>query len=118
MPGRLACHWMASRQQHVSSHFAASWVQNRAHLEYRAQADADEERQRAWEFGLSSDGQQDWSRRLRDLSAYRERHGDPHVGFREGDPSELTRWAAKQRSDWRGGGLRQDRQRPTMTPYC
>ena len=74
------------------------------------QADTDDERRRAWEFGLSSDGQHDWSRRLGNLSAYRECWGDPHVGFREGDPPELTRWAAKQRSDWRSGELRQDRQ--------
>ena len=36
--------------------------------------------------------------------------GTAHVGFRENDAPELTRWAAKQRSDWRAGDLRQDRQ--------
>ncbi len=82
------------------------------------QADTDDERRRAWEFGLSSDGQHDWSRRLGDLSAYRERWGDPHVGFREGDPPELTRWAAKQRSDWRSGELRLDRQALRNTLPC
>ena len=74
------------------------------------QADTDEERRRAWEFGLSSDGQQEWSRRVEELRAYRQQYGDSHVGFRENDAPELTRWAAKQRSDWRAGDLRQDRQ--------
>ena len=77
-----------------------------------AQADTEEERQRAWEFGLSSDGQQDWNRRIAELRAYQAQYGDSHVGFRENDVPELTRWAAKQRSDWRAGQLRQDRQCP------
>lgn len=73
------------------------------------QADTDEERQRAWQFGLSSDGQQEWSRRAQELRAYQEQYGDSHIGFREDDAPELTRWAAKQRSDWRAGDLCQDR---------
>ncbi|CAL5220562.1 g2599 [Coccomyxa viridis] len=73
------------------------------------QADTDEERRRAWEFGLSSDGQQEWSRRVEELRAYRQQYGDAHVGFRDNDAPELTRWAAKQRSDWRAGDLREDR---------
>ena len=74
------------------------------------QADTNEERRRAWEFGLSSDGQQEWGRRAQELGAYRARYGDSHIGFREGDAPELTRWAAKQRCEWRAGELRQDRQ--------
>ncbi len=73
------------------------------------QEDTDEERRRAWEFGLPSDSQQDWSRRLSDLRAYRDCHGDAHVGFRERDVPELIRWAAKQRSDWRSSAMRSDR---------
>ena len=75
------------------------------------QEDTDEERRRAWEFGLPSDSQQDWSRRLSELRAYRDCHGDAHVGFREVDAPELTRWAAKQRSDWRSSAMRSDRWR-------
>ncbi len=80
------------------------------------QADTDEERRRAWEFGLSSDGQQEWSRRVEELRAYRQQYGDAHVGFRDNDAPELTRWAAKQRSDWRAGDLREDRQGQCQPP--
>ena len=33
------------------------------------------------------------------------RHGDCHIGFREGDDKDLARWAAKQRAAWRSGCL-------------
>ena len=33
------------------------------------------------------------------------RHGDAHIGFREKDDKELSRWAAKQRAAWRSGCL-------------
>lgn len=38
------------------------------------------------------------------------RHGDAHVGFRDGDDSELTRWAAKQRSEHKAGQLAEAKQ--------
>lgn len=53
----------------------------------------------AWEFGLSADGDSEWEARLAELKAYRDRVGDPHCGFREGDDAALVRWAGKQRSD-------------------
>ena len=49
---------------------------------------------RAWEFGLAADGNEEWEERYRQLAQYRESRGDPHVGFRDGDDSELTRYRA------------------------
>lgn len=38
------------------------------------------------------------------------RHGDAHVGFRDGDDAELARWATKQRAEHRGGQLAEPKQ--------
>ena len=52
----------------------------------------------AWQHGVVSDADPGWDARLAELRSYFERHGDTHVGFRDGDPPPLVRWAAKQRS--------------------
>ena len=46
------------------------------------------------------------------------RHGDAHVGFREGDHKELAAWAAKQRAAWRSGCLSPQRCRPCARCSC
>lgn len=47
---------------------------------------------RAWEFGLSSDGQPEWGAQLAELRKYVQRYGDAGAGFRSGDHGELSRW--------------------------
>ncbi len=74
------------------------------------QAESDEARRRAWDFGLISDGDAEWARRAAQLAAYVDAHGDAHVGFRSSDDAELARWAAKQRGDWAAGMLAPHRQ--------
>jgi hypothetical protein len=37
------------------------------------------------------------------------RHGDGHVGCRDTDDAELTRWATKQRSEHRSGQLSEEK---------
>lgn len=73
------------------------------------QAESDEARRRAWEFGLVSDGDTEWQRRVDQLREYIALHGDPHVGFRENDNPELARWASKQRKDWKTRDVSPDR---------
>ncbi|KAK9816197.1 hypothetical protein WJX74_001081 [Apatococcus lobatus] len=51
----------------------------------------------AWQHGVVSDADPGWDARLGELRSYVQRHGDAHVGFRDGDPAHLVRWAAKQR---------------------
>lgn len=68
------------------------------------------ERLQAWQHGLVSDGTSEWARRYQDLLRYRDSWGDAHVGFRDGDDEELSRWAAKQRSQHRAGQLAADKQ--------
>ncbi|EFJ46741.1 hypothetical protein VOLCADRAFT_92838 [Volvox carteri f. nagariensis] len=63
----------------------------------------------AWQYGIASDGDEEWSSRLAQLSEYAARHGDTCVGFRDGDDPELSRWATKQRADWRRGRLEVER---------
>ncbi|KAI3424841.1 hypothetical protein D9Q98_008227 [Chlorella vulgaris] len=69
-----------------------------------------EERLQAWQHGLVSDNASEWARRYGQLLQYRQRYGDTHVGFRDGDDAELARWAAKQRSDHRSGALQPDKE--------
>jgi hypothetical protein len=73
------------------------------------QAEKDDARRRAWEFGLVSDGDSEWERRVGQMREYIALHGDTHVGFREHDDPELARWASKQRKDWAAGDLSADR---------
>lgn len=47
--------------------------------------------------------------RLSQLAAYATLHGDCCVGFRDGDDPDLSRWANKQRADFRSGQLQQER---------
>ncbi|KAL4439467.1 hypothetical protein ABPG77_008796 [Micractinium sp. CCAP 211/92] len=63
----------------------------------------------AWRHGLVSDGAAEWGRRYEQLRGYRQRYGDAHVGYRDGDDAELGRWAAKQRSEAASGQLDQER---------
>ena len=51
------------------------------------------------------DGTLEWTRRLANLQAYIAEFGDAHVGNRQNDSPELTRWAKKQRADYHGGHL-------------
>ncbi|KAG2486701.1 hypothetical protein HYH03_014630 [Edaphochlamys debaryana] len=67
----------------------------------------------AWEYGVASDDDQEWSVRLGQLAEYGARHGDTSVGFRDGDDAELARWATKQRADARKGRL-DDRRRTQL----
>lgn len=53
----------------------------------------------AWESGIMSDVQNEWDRRYQELCNYNRIHKDAHVGFREGDSIELTRWCNKQRKE-------------------
>lgn len=64
-----------------------------------------EELTQAWAYGLASDGDDQWSGSFSALLAYAARHGDTHVGARDGDDPSLARWANKQRSDKRAGTL-------------
>jgi hypothetical protein len=64
-----------------------------------------EEQQLAWEHGLTGDGGAAWAARLAELGAYAARHGDAHVGCRDGDDPDLARWAAKQRASAAAGAL-------------
>lgn len=59
----------------------------------------------AWRHGLVSDGAAEWGRRYEQLAGYRQRYGDAHVGYRDGDDAELGRWAAKQRAEAAAGQL-------------
>lgn len=63
----------------------------------------------AWQHGISSDGDREWASRLSQLAAYATLHGDCCVGFRDGDDPDLSRWANKQRADFRSGQLQQER---------
>ncbi|KAG1672603.1 hypothetical protein FOA52_002083 [Chlamydomonas sp. UWO 241] len=63
----------------------------------------------AWEFGLPSDGAAGWETRYAQLAAYVESTGDAHVGFRDGDDLDLTRWARKQRTEAKRGDLAPER---------
>ncbi|GIL74822.1 hypothetical protein Vretimale_2411 [Volvox reticuliferus] len=63
----------------------------------------------AWQYGIASDGDQEWASRLTQLGEYRARYGDTCVGFRDGDDPELSRWATKQRADQRRGELAPER---------
>ena len=55
------------------------------------------ERVKAWQHGLVSDGQLEWDKHCLQLVQYAQQHGDPHIGYRDGDDPELVRWAKKQR---------------------
>ncbi|EFN53095.1 hypothetical protein CHLNCDRAFT_137419 [Chlorella variabilis] len=82
-------------------------------LQEGAGVSADEtaaERLQAWQHGLVSDNSAEWARRYSQLQQYAERYGDAHVGYRDGDDAELTRWAAKQRSEHRSGQLQAAKQ--------
>lgn len=68
------------------------------------------QRLQAWQHGLVSDTSPEWSRRYQELQQYHERYGDAHVGFRDGDEPELSRWAAKQRSEHKKGQMDEGRQ--------
>lgn len=59
----------------------------------------------AWQHGVVSDADMGWDAQLAELRSYVERHGDAHVGFRDGDPAPLVRWAAKQRSTFNANRL-------------
>lgn len=59
----------------------------------------------AWEHGLASDADPEWSARLAELRAYHRRHGDCSVGARDGDDRALARWADKQRAERARGAL-------------
>eukprot|EP00803_Ostreobium_quekettii_P000216 evm.model.scf_2781.2 EVM.evm.TU.scf_2781.2 scf_2781:5688-7780(-) len=74
-----------------------------------AQQETCESQLRAWQFGLVSDADVAWSQRCDCLVAYAERHGDSHVGFREGDDPDLARWAEKQRDAFSRGQLDPDK---------
>ncbi|GLI69488.1 hypothetical protein VaNZ11_014121 [Volvox africanus] len=63
----------------------------------------------AWQYGIASDGDQEWAVRLAQLGDYRARYGDTCVGFRDGDDAELSRWTTKQRADQRRGELAPER---------
>ncbi|GMH40003.1 hypothetical protein BSKO_07907 [Bryopsis sp. KO-2023] len=64
-----------------------------------------EEQLPAWEFGLVSDKEGEWSKRFAEIRDYEQIHGDAHVGFREGDCLELDRWCEKQRGEESRGTL-------------
>lgn len=59
----------------------------------------------AWRHGLISDAAGEWERRFGELEGYAAQHGDVHVGYREDDDPELSRWAAKQRAAHATGAL-------------
>lgn len=63
-----------------------------------------EQTRMAWESGLLGDGDVEWESRLEQLQDYREKWGDVHVGFRDGEDAELVVWATKQRRERRYGG--------------
>lgn len=68
-----------------------------------------EQRVQAWSFGLVSDGDGEWSRHYAQLQEYVTAHGDAHVGFRSVDDAELSRWAGKQRRDYKTKSLSAER---------
>jgi hypothetical protein len=57
-----------------------------------------EDKALAWRYGLMSDDAGEWRRHYAELLDYKTKYGDVHVGYRDGDNSELARWAAKQRA--------------------
>ena len=57
-----------------------------------------EDKALAWRYGLVSDDAGEWQRHYCELLEYKTKHGDVHVGYRDGDDGELARWAAKQRA--------------------
>lgn len=72
-------------------------VQNQPALLLPDQASLDksesvEARLSAWQSGLLSDNDKVWLQRFQSLQEYCKVHGDPHVGFREGDDQELARY--------------------------
>jgi len=70
-------------------------------------ADSRKEKLReAWNYGLvSGDDDRQWNGRLSELQAYKDEHGDCHVGHRDGDPKHLKRWCKKQRDERKVGEL-------------
>ncbi len=74
-------------------------------------ADSRKEKLRdAWNYGLvSGDDDVQWQSRLAELEAYRDAHGDCHVGHRDGDPKPLKRWCKKQRAEKKEGTLDVDK---------
>jgi len=64
----------------------------------------------AWKHGLlGGDGVNEWNKHVSELEEYRKRHGDAHVGFRDGDPQHLKRWCRKQRQEYSRGELSEER---------
>ena len=72
------------------------------------------QRLQALQHGLLSDNDAEWGRQLAALAAYREAHGDAHVGHRPDDEAELVRWAAKQRAASKADDLPLDRHAPSI----
>ena len=64
----------------------------------------------AWKHGLlGGDGVNEWNKHVNELEEYRKRHGDAHVGFRDGDPQHLKRWCRKQRHEYSSGELSKEK---------
>lgn len=66
---------------------------------------SEEKRLAAWQHGLMSDGTKEWEKSYNDMVAYQQKHGDSHVGYRDGDPKRLFRWSKKQRNEYKAGTL-------------
>ena len=68
------------------------------------------QRSAAWAGGITTDNDPEWEARFQELVAYKEAHGDPHCGFRDGDDRQLFRWTRVQRRAFGDGRLGEARQ--------
>lgn len=66
---------------------------------------SEEKKLAAWQHGLMSDGAREWNKSYDEMVAYEKKHGDSHVGYRDGDARRLYRWCKKQRNEYKAGIL-------------
>lgn len=78
------------------------------------------DRVKAWQHGLVSDGELEWEKRCLQLAQHAQQHGDAHIGYRDGEDSDLARWARKQRHAHRCNTLTSQRYLQNMysTALC